>query len=265
MSAAPAPVSQDPTSPVPSTPVPDSTAPSTPATAPAAAPTEPHSTPSTAELSAPASVAPNNNNKIEDVDSQLSLPQGPVQWGLTPEEAEKWVAARHQRVPLSLVTVDRELRFGQPRPVDQQRVDDLVAGLEGTPLLDLKEGILLIRAEVGDAKYVVLGGQHTCLALQALWAKADKARREPCPWMKAVYADILHAGTPPSVARRAAGTHQWVQTGAQPLPLHQWCGNLLMTEASLPILERLKLATEWTGHARPKNQVWCRFFWSIFP
>ena len=221
--------------------------------APADAPALPRSSSSTSQPGEPALVDINNNSDSAD---DSATPPRDIRWGLSEEEDAKYVAGRHQKIPLAQIRVDTGLVFGQPRPLDLDRVNLLVRRFGASPLRAPVTNILLVQEELGKARYVVLGGQHTCRALKALSDQVDKDRSAPPEWLTFVFADVLKAGTPQHLCRKAAGFHQMVQTGAQPLSLHHWCRSFLNPPPNARTLhQKMKCAVEHVGYERLDSAV----------
>jgi len=78
-------------------------------------------------------------------------------WGVGPEDAAAF-KARGVMVPVAAIEPDVGLVHGQPRPLDDRHVAEVVEWLRGNPPFQPLHDILLLAMDLAGSRYVVLGG-----------------------------------------------------------------------------------------------------------
>ena len=103
---------------------------------------------------------------------------------------------------------------------------------------------------------MVLGGQHTCKALQVLRQEHVEAGTAIPSWLQTVVATVLRSDTPVECRRLLAGDHQYRQRMVSDVVLSRWCIALLNTDEGARMVDRITQATHVCGYPRYKTPVW---------
>ena len=103
----------------------------------------------------------------------------------------------------------------------------------------------------------MIGGQHSVAALQLLRQERAKAGMAvDLPWLTTVRAEqVVRFGTPLSQLQLLAGDHQAAQSDVRELPMSDFLRLLVATDASQPLQDRIAMAIQKAGWARPERLV----------
>ena len=149
-------------------------------------------------------------------------------------DAVPWAAAAdasdvdlHHRVKIdtALIEFDKMATQGQPRRLTNAGVERRKVSFQMNPPSSLVRVLLWQPAPDAD-KYLALGGQHSCKALQELREEAEAAGERVPSWMRTVEARVLRHSVDLVTRLRLAGNHQAEQAEVQELSLSRTAGLL---------------------------------------
>ena len=141
-------------------------------------------------------------------------------------DTDRWFAARKTLVALDRLVLDLRREEGQVRTFHQTDGEETLKALRQCAPKAPLDCTLWKRDPVAD-QYTVIGGQHTCWALQQLAKDYVRDRRDLPDWLTHMRADVLRHDTPLEVKLAAAGDSQFIQSNVRSLKVTDWARLLL--------------------------------------